>query len=812
MLFILLRLSLILATILALPFLLAIAAVLVISNFLRRAIRLRGRPAPRDGGPLSGTASIIILNWNGKDLLAEGLPSVLEAVRADGRPHEVMVVDNGSSDGSVEYLAGSFPQVRTVSLPANLGFAAGNNAGVQAARNDVVVLLNNDMLVDRDFLRPLLDGFRAHTFAVSSQIFHQDPSVRREETGKTAAFFHRGMIEYEHSDPDCSPRPYYPAFWAGGGSSAFHRERFLALGGFQEVFSPAYVEDTDLSYRAWKAGWELRFAPGSVVHHKHRASTNRRFTAAQLRNLIQRNQLIFLWKNLDSWRLLLSHIIWLPWSWYRLARDHGPGIWLSFLQAAGRLPSMHMQEAGQRMRAMRSDEEIFSVFSRPGSYFSREREVSGTKTEIAGDGRRAVLWATAYLPHLGRHAGAARMYQMLKRIARKYRVTLVSFLEGDDEREFVPDLETCCERVIALPRVQPQRWQPFAYEPFDEFRTPAMERALQHCLENYDFDLLQLEYTQMACYGDRDLRIPTLLTKHEVDFAACGRRARLESNPLSKVRWFYNYLQVLDREIALMRRIDAAICMTDSDARELKKFCSGVPIHVINTGVDLDYFSPPAQPSTDPTLVFVGAFRHEPNVDAMLYFCREIFPLVRLQVRQARLLIVGNAPPPAIAGLSSLPGVEVTGFVPDMRPFMAAGAVYVVPLRLGVGIRGKILEAWAMGMAVVATTVAAAGLRCKHGENILLADRPDLFAAEVVSLLKNPSERLRLGREGRKVAEQYYSWDVAAHQLISLYEACMEKGDLREAAGAGCRTASLKSQEAGPGRRPGPTEKGLIRP
>ena len=217
----------------------------------------------------------MILNWDGKDLLASGLPSVIEAVRVDGRPHEIMVVDNGSTDGSVEYLKESFPQVRVLALKENLGFAEGNNAGVRAARHDTVVLLNNDMIVDPGFLGPLLRGFGPGTFAVSSQIFLQDPSKRREETGKTTAVFRRGMIDFSHREVEGPPYPrnYYPVFWAGGGSSAFDRKKFLALGGFQDIYAPAYVEDTDLSYQAWRIGWEVLLAPESIVYHAHRASS-----------------------------------------------------------------------------------------------------------------------------------------------------------------------------------------------------------------------------------------------------------------------------------------------------------------------------------------------------------------------------------------------------------------------------------------------------------------------------------------------------------------------------------------------------------
>jgi hypothetical protein len=361
------------------------------------------------------------------------------------------------------------------------------------------------------------------------------------------------------------------------------------------------------------------------------------------------------------------------------------------------------------------------------------------------------------------------MFQFLKRLSSNYRITLITFLETDAEREWVPEVEPFCEKVIAMTRSRPLRWQLFAYEPFDEFLTPEMEQAVDGCLEDCDFDLIQLEYTQMASYADRAGKTPVLLTKHEVDFAACARRARRESNPARKLRWFYNYLQVLDREIKLTQKVNAVICMTDPDARELRKFSVSVPICVINTGVDLDYFQPPAQPATESRLVFVGAFQHLPNVEAMEYFCREVLPLVREKVPGIELLIVGSNPPPTISSLAAIPGVHVTGFVPDIRPFMAASSIYIVPLRLGVGIRGKILEAWSMGMAVVSTSVGCAGLRYDNGRNLLIADTPEQFASRIFSLVKDPLWRQRLGQEGRITAEQHYSWEKSAERLDALY-------------------------------------------
>jgi glycosyltransferase involved in cell wall biosynthesis len=362
------------------------------------------------------------------------------------------------------------------------------------------------------------------------------------------------------------------------------------------------------------------------------------------------------------------------------------------------------------------------------------------------------------------------MFQLLRRLSSKYRITLLTFLETDEERDFLPEVEPFCEKVIAMRRSRPERWQLFAYEPFDEFLTPEMKEAVDRCLEDCDYDLMQLEYTQMACYAERGGGIPALLTKHEVDFAACARRARKESNPAAKFRWFYNYLQVLDREIKLTRKVSAAICMTDPDARELTKFSPSVPIYTINTGVDLDYFKLLGPPATDPRLIFVGAFQHLPNVEAMTYFCSQVLPIIRNKVPEVELLIVGSNPPPSVLSLAEKPGIQVTGFVPDIRLFMARSSVYVVPLRLGVGIRGKILEAWGMQMPVVSTSVGCAGLRYEDGRNLLVAEGPEGFARQVISLLNDPAKRSRLGEEGRKTAELYYGWEKSAQQLDALYQ------------------------------------------
>ena len=713
--------------------------------------------------------TIIILNWNGRDLLAQGLPSVIGALEAAGGGHEILVVDNGSTDGSVDFVKSSFPRVNVLALEKNYGFGEGNTRGVRQASGEVAVLLNNDMVVEKDFLPPLLLPFESDDslFAVGCQIFFQDKERRREETGKTFAYWDHGTIRYLHQDVTALDyeRKYVPVFWASGGAAAYSKKKFLELGGFRSLFNPAYVEDTDVSYRAWKRGWKVLFAPQSVVYHKHRASSGKRFDLLALEILVRRNQLLFIWCNISSWRMLMEHFFMLPLRLLKYTlRDKDRIDWRAFSDAFSKIVGALRLNLRERAFAKRRDDELLAGFEWKRDLLRSQKRLS-------------ILFVCPYVPCLGIHAGGARMYQIIKGLSARHDVSVLTYMEVEKEKELAAELEKFCKKVTTILRGQsfdePDWFHINPHRPVKEFANPQMKEAITQEMLSGKYDLVQFEYLEMG-YLARDMRkynVLLVLTNHEVQSRTIMQSLKEDVHTFDeKIQLFYEWMVMLNFELRTAKLFDLVITLTETEKKALVAYDARLPIMAHATGVDLPYFAAAERVPVEPhSMVFVGYYRHYPNTDAMHYFCSEIFPAIRAKYADVKLYIVGAEPTQSLQKLHDGASVVVTGRVADIRPYIARSSVYVVPMRLGAGIRGKIMEAWAMRKPVVSTLIAASGLEIEPGINIVIAERSEEFAMEVMKLFEEDDRRLSIGEAGYRTAVGHYGWPAQVAKQEAMY-------------------------------------------
>ncbi len=262
--------------------------------------------------------SVVIPSWNGWRLLEENLPSVLAAVNEyetqTGQPIEVLVVDDGGSDETPSSLPVAFPRVRLIRRPKNGGFSAACNTGIFECRHPVLALLNNDVRVDRSYFLHLVPHFEdPEVFGVTARVFEWDEPVFA--TGGKVGRFRRGFWSaYFNYDVESTAENWIVqrkllSFYAVGGFAAFSTSKLRDLQGFCSVLSPFHWEDIDVSYRAWKRGWWIRYEPRSLAFHRDSATIDSHYKSSVVEQVALRNRILFHWINLHSPAWLLAHIL-----------------------------------------------------------------------------------------------------------------------------------------------------------------------------------------------------------------------------------------------------------------------------------------------------------------------------------------------------------------------------------------------------------------------------------------------------------------------------------------------------------------------
>ncbi len=723
----------------------------------KRAVSIPGasRGFADPAAPDTAAVSIVIPNWNGRDLLEKYLPC-LEAAAAKHPGSEIIVVDNASGDGSAEFLRRHFPAVRVLVQERNLGFGGGSNAGIRAARNDIVVLLNSDMRVEEGFLAPLIEHFsKPDVFAVTCQIFFADVHRRREESGLTQATWVRGRLLVRHRIDDLI-RSAFPCFYPGGGSSAFHRRKFLELGGFDEVFKPFYFEDTDLGYMAWKRGWRILYEPRSIVFHEHRGTIAKKFSAAYINGVLKKNAVLMVWKNVHDWGMLTQHL----WASFASAtgglfRPEEPsrftfaGIYRAFLQ----LPQLLRTRWRAKSLAAVTDRE---ALRRPLGGYYRDRFQASSEPVPE---RLNVLFAAPYPIEPPVHGGAVFMKQTLEELAPLANIHLAGFIESEPEIEAQEALKPLCASLYFQLRQPLVTKNPTSLVPHGvrEFYDADFEWALHRILLTERIDVVQLDYTVLGQYGGDYRHIPCMLFEHDVFFQTISRQMKGHVHGAKWREQFLEYLRVLRYEPRMLKRMDRVQMCSEANADYLLEFAPELAPKLdsdLRAGIRVSHYPFHEEGRLADTLLFVGSFRHVPNQEALHWFVKRVLPLVLEERPGARLVIVGADPPPGLQYLMAHPNIEMTGFVADIRDPLRTCAVFVCPILSGSGIRVKLLEAFAAGIPAVSTTVGAEGLTEAAGTVCELGDTEAEFAKGVLRLLEDPAYARALARRARHAVEQ----------------------------------------------------------
>ena len=385
------------------------------------------------------------------------------------------------------------------------------------------------------------------------------------------------------------------------------------------------------------------------------------------------------------------------------------------------------------------------------------------------------------------------IYGIIEHLLPRHEVTLVSFCDKKElvlsrdllklplECHFVPRGKGAQKNnlwnayLVLLRSFQLARsiifWQPYYVS---KFRHPRMARLIKRLTQCTSYDVVQVEFTQMAQYRKSVRSGKTFLHEIDVSFRPAYRRYKKATSPFKKVVMFIEWCRWALYEPKIVKQFDHVLSVTEQDKRLLQRLSGMKHISYFSSGVDVAK-SIPEYASRDPqTILFVGTFSHHPNVDAALWLCHEIFPLVSQRFPKAMLYLIGTNPSLALSEFGKRNhAIRVLGFVEDIIPYFQRCSVFVAPLRYGGGVKVKILHAMARGVPVVTTKVGAEGIEGVNSENILIGNSAQEFSDNICSLLQNPERAMSIGKHGWENVRTHYSWEIVVHLLEEIYRSVL---------------------------------------
>jgi sugar transferase (PEP-CTERM/EpsH1 system associated) len=396
-----------------------------------------------------------------------------------------------------------------------------------------------------------------------------------------------------------------------------------------------------------------------------------------------------------------------------------------------------------------------------------------------------VLYICHRVPYPPNKGEKIRSFHQIQYLSKRHKVHVACLADEQDDLRHAKQLESYCASVdVAYRNKTAARCLAalglLADKPLSVafFYSSELRRKIERRLRTEAIDIIVVCSSAMAPYVWHVRDIPKVIDFVDVDSEKWRLYAAYHPVPFS---WLYQLeaKRLTRYEEVVARTFNCCIFISREEANLFQRRVNDRPIVVVSNGVDLKYFVPnrdKISSADEPSLLFTGVMDYFPNVDAVQFFCREIFPLVREMVPQARFYVVGKSPTRGVRSLGSLPGVIVTGSVPDVRPYLGRARVAVAPFRVARGVQNKVLEAMAMGLPVIGTSIAFQGIQATEGDGIRIANDPESFAKEVCMVLKGDKKLGSLwAGQTRGYVDRHHQWHDMGAKLELLLEEMTEQ-------------------------------------
>ena len=391
------------------------------------------------------------------------------------------------------------------------------------------------------------------------------------------------------------------------------------------------------------------------------------------------------------------------------------------------------------------------------------------------------------VPATSRMPGSPRLFNLSRELSRRHELLLLTpYSSQDRSQAFLNDPTTSdvFTRVEKLPDPPAARWwgqqwhrAHLAGHFETRYRQAEYHRSIRDqirdlCIHEH-IDMIYVDLLAMTQYVDPRMNIPAIVDVHDSQTLLWRRMLNTERDWRKRLTAFSALLTAKRIEGRLGRIFDLIVTNSNVDEQVIRGLSTKPKSLTISNGVDMEYFAPDSISPEADKLVFTGVMGYTPNEDAAMYFAKDIFPLVKAKRPEVQFWIVGNKPSERVKALTAIAGIHVTGKVDDIRPYLRSAAVIVCPLRVGSGVKNKILAAMAMQKAIVATSISIEGLDLADGREVLLADEPQAFAEKVVRLLTDQKAAEQLGGNGLARVRGQYSWAAMGKELETAIQSVM---------------------------------------